>query len=92
MGYYINPENMTKEEFLYTNATPIRHYDRKFNAKESGKFTICLVFNSFFTAAAVCFSENEFKEFNTDDGRAKLWYEIDIDKLIGVVAGIENII
>ena len=75
MGYYINPKDMSKEEFLIRkghilDGAPTVH-------EADGRTAVCLVNNGPFTAAAIVFSPNELKEFtNPQDRRPKLWYMV----------------
>ena len=75
MGYYINPKDMSKEEFLVRKGTIL---DQAPNVHEAdGRTAVCLVNNGLFTAAGICFSANKLKEFtDTQDHRPKNWYMV----------------
>ena len=72
MGYYVNPKDQSKGEFL-------AKYPRFFSAPQwplpEGQTAVCLVNNSLFTAAGICHSEAELNSFNEPgDYRPKLWF------------------
>ena len=75
MGYYINPEDMSKEEFLVRKGlildeAPVVH-------EADDRTAVCLVNNGGFTAAGICFSADELVEFtNPKDYRPKRWYMV----------------
>lgn len=82
MGIYINPENMSKENWLAEHATrgpseimpnietiPVKHR------------RVCVVDNGAFTAAGVAFDEDEAAAFNYFDGRPKFWFIVPDEKL-----------
>ena len=75
MGYYINPKDMSKEEFLVRKGYIL---DQAPNTHEAdGRTAVCLVDNGAFTAAAITFSPDELKEFtNPKDYRPKRWYMV----------------
>lgn len=77
MGFYINPEGITKERWLDENAKPISVPINMeiFKNKASDEIPLCLVDNGAFTALGVCFNPNEMMVFNdVRDGRIKFWY------------------
>ncbi|KKN15049.1 hypothetical protein LCGC14_0989820 [marine sediment metagenome] len=82
MGFYINPPNGAKEDWLHERGEPF------FNPKwppSPGKSIVCLVFNPSFSAAAVAFSEEEFDVFNdVQDPRVKLWYQVPTDAVVAI--------
>jgi hypothetical protein len=81
MGAYINPENMTKEEWLANNGQLIAYPPEKFD-EMPGKLAVCLVDNGAFTAAGIAFDERELQAFTHPDGRPKKWYWVDKEKLM----------
>jgi len=80
MGIYINPKDMTKEEWLD------EHSDSSFNpfedtiewpSSEANWLPVALIDNGPFTAAAVCYCYDEFYIFSNDrSGRDITWYKI----------------
>lgn len=89
MGAYINPPNMTKEQWLQENAEmmpdPPHYVDRR-----TGLAAVCLVHNvegentALFTgtAAAIAYSRDEFiRFFRPGDLRDKEWFIAPISKL-----------
>ena len=77
MGYYINPTDMSKEQWLAGNGFKISGRDIKMNGFEnirSNELPVCLVDNGPFTAAAIAYNQQEFDEFMKPDGRGKTWY------------------
>lgn len=86
MGLYINPNNMSKEQWLNQNGTPIAG-KAEWNP-ESGNLPVCLVDNGMFTAAGICFSYGELQAFSSPkDARPKKWYSVGVDKLDAVTEG-----
>ena len=75
MGYYIDPEDMSKEEFLVRKGlildeAPVVH-------EADDRTAVCLINNGPFTAAGIMFSKNELAEFtNPKDYRPKQWYMV----------------
>lgn len=65
MGCYINPENMTKEEWLEKNAQELKTSNMagSFSWEDKSKRLIILVDNGPFTAAAVLYSQREAQHF-----------------------------
>ena len=81
MGYYIEGcEGKTKVGWLEANTTIIplaivtaddwEYEDKKDNV------LICLINNGPFLAAGIAYSLQEFKCFNTPDGREKIWFSV----------------
>lgn len=86
MGYYINPSDMSKEQFLEENGHLITA--RRVEDVLSGKlfdglcFPVCLVSNGAFTAAGIVYCSEEAKDFQgKDDPRPKIWYAVPKSKL-----------
>lgn len=74
MGYYINPPDMSKEQFLQKHGTPINPNDYQFNEE---KLPVCLVDNGWMTAAGIAPDARELAVFNDPaDARPKLWFEV----------------
>lgn len=73
MGCYINPPDMSKEEWLVRNGKPFLGPAKI----TQDTVPVCLVDNGIFTAAGVGFSEEEVEEFNnSSDRRPKTWYTV----------------
>lgn len=84
MGAYVNPENMSKEDWLNKNAAeflaPIA-----WNLIIKGYLPIVLLQNPGFSAAAIAFSPEEYSVFtNPDDLRPKRYFYAIIEKLHSV--------
>lgn len=80
MGYYINPKEGTKEEWLMHNA--IRELSPAevdlFDFFDGGEeLPVCLVDNGTFTAAGIAYDLEELAAFRREDGRPKRWFLID---------------
>lgn len=78
MGYYINPRDISKEDWLVINgeltAGPCEITETH--------MPVCLVNNGPFNAAAVGYSKNEVDAFNQPtDHRSKLWFKVPIAAL-----------
>jgi hypothetical protein len=83
MGYYVNPKNVSKEKWLSDNAggDHISTTAPKWEKVPSSSLPVCLVDNFGFTAAAICYSPEELREFAREDGRPKVWCIVEIEKL-----------
>lgn len=81
MGLYINPPDMTKEDWLLANASAIVPPPKAFDDRPGERY-VCHVNNGPFTAAAIAFNQRELKEFTrADDRRPKQWYSVPIERL-----------
>lgn len=79
MGYYINPEDCSKEEWLIVNAQRLANpqgFDFSGN-----KLPVVLVNNGPFTAAGIAYDKRELDAFLYPDHRKKIWYEVEKEKL-----------
>ena len=100
MGYYINPPEGTKEEWLENNGLEVMgpawallatNFPGLMNHLEGRGVYVCLVDNGPFTAAAVAYSEAEFNAFNhPSDYRPKKWYVVPRRDVIGVCPDVEE--
>jgi hypothetical protein len=76
MGYYINPHNETKEEFLGRVGTLVPVAPTWAEIPTDSNLVI-LLHNRSFTAAAILFDEKEFNEFmDPDDTRRREYYYV----------------
>lgn len=78
MGFYINPERTvwgTREDWLTVFGEPV---PAPTWPPEPGIVLVCLVDNGPFTAAAVAYCEQEFKEFlpSQNDPRSRTWFAV----------------
>ena len=92
MGFYINPKEMEKEDWLERHGRcvgfvgegsppPFRTFI------ERGEVPVVLVWNVFptgsFTAAGVAYSEEEYKLFTSpSDRRSRKVYAVPVDKIV----------
>lgn len=75
MGYYINPKQGTKEEWLAANATPITREEAAAFDFTSDLLPICLVDNYIFTAAGIAYDPQERNRFLHDlSARPRRWF------------------
>ena len=77
MGYYINPSDKSKEQWLVENGFPVSLWDLKttgFENLKASELPVCLIDNGWMTAAGICYDEAEFNEFSRNDGRPKRWF------------------
>ena len=78
MGYYVNPPKGSKGAWLEENSAvvstkPLGNFQ---SYRDAGCIPVCHVDNIAFSAAGVCYSEAEFLEWKTPDGRHKEWYSV----------------
>lgn len=77
MGYYINPKDMSKEEWLAENGVPVSARDLQvtgFEYLKPAELPVCLVDNGWMTAAGIAYCDEEMQEFLRPDGRPKQWF------------------
>ncbi len=80
MGLYINPHDMSKEEWLEHYGTEVLYPPSHF--REGNKILCILVSNPGFTAAAICFNDGERLAFTSpSDYRSKRYYMVPINDL-----------
>lgn len=80
MGYYINPEKETKEEFLKREGIEVEKLS--WDEVPEGHLPVVLCYNPLFTAAGIAFSLNELKAFtDPSDTRKKKYYYVEKTKL-----------
>ncbi len=82
MGFYVNPSNASKEEFLRQKGVAVPR-TFKWADKPKGSLPVVLVDNGHFTAAAICYSEQEYTGFIApSDRRPKEVYIVKVDDLV----------
>ena len=75
MGSYINPPNMSKEQWLSLNAIRINPKEVIEHNLRDGMLAVCLIDNIGFTAAAILYNISETIAFLKDDsGRPKQFF------------------
>jgi hypothetical protein len=84
MGYYINKDSKGNDlpasgkfDTLVKSGDAKPAFPTPFSEIPSGKALLCIVDNGMFDAVAYAYSEAELKYFLKDDGRDKLWLEMD---------------
>lgn len=75
MGYYINPKDKTKEQFLQEHGQSFLGDPSQYDTT-GYSLLVCLVDNGMFSAAGIAYDKREAIEFNRPDGRRKSWYEV----------------
>jgi hypothetical protein len=86
MGAYINPPDMSKEEWLLHYAQAIEHTP-EWHECPDGNLPVCLVHNGNWTAAGIAFDEQELKRFQySGDHREKEWFFAPVRGLLAVSA------
>ncbi len=82
MGYYINPPDMSKEQFLDQNGRVIKRDEVMNFDFNSNELPVCLVDNGWMPAAVIAYNERERDAFaDPDDRRPKFWYAVSVDLL-----------
>lgn len=88
MGYYINPKDMSKEEWLAVHGVEVPAF-RPFDERPSNALPVCLVNNVGlgFTAAGVAYDAREQDHFaDPKDWRPRRYFYADIRDLKDVEA------
>lgn len=83
MGYYLNPKDMSKEQFLDKYGEVCMKPTDFTRTSDSGKeqIIVCWVHNGDFTAAGICVNQDEFDAFMHPDPRTKMWFWVDKELL-----------
>ncbi len=86
MGYYINPPDMSKEEWLAKNGIECAPETAKAHSMKGSTIrVVCLVDNFEFTAAAIAYTDEERDHFFYPDRsgfqRPRKWYLVEVEKL-----------
>ena len=87
MGFYINPKDTTKEAWLEKYGVSLEHFVPDKNCApdpsnpDNTLVVVCWVDNGVFTAAGICYSQDELEAFKYADGREKRWYIVPLKDL-----------
>ena len=82
MGYYINPRDKTKEQYLAACGEELPSCPKWADIPQ-GKVLVCWMNNGWMTAAAIAYSERELGDFNLpSDTRPKKWYLLSIEDAV----------
>lgn len=76
MGYYINPPDKSKEQFLKDHGTRITTGQALAHDFASDSLPICFVNNGAFTAAGIGYDKAEVETFANPDERPKFWFTV----------------
>lgn len=79
MGFYINPPDMTKEQFLVQHGERISGEAARILAsnEQSDNMAVCLMNNGGFTAAGIAYCLQEYNAMShPEDNRSKAWYSV----------------
>lgn len=91
MGAYVNPPGMSKEKWLAENSIPVEGELNWAKLASQGYLPVVLVNNGPFTAAAIAYSEQEFKVFtDPNDRRPKKVFICLVEDLHTVSAELKN--
>lgn len=92
MGAYVNPEGMSKEDWLEKHGNWHPHQPIAWEDVEEGSLPVVLVSNPGFTAAAIGFNKEEYRVFIEPDGRFKEFYTVKIEDLHTVSSELKHYI
>lgn len=82
MGYYINPRDKTKEQYLAACGEELPSCP-KWTDIPQGKVLVCWINNGFMTAAAIAYSERELEDFTRpNDPRPKKWFLLSFEDAV----------
>ena len=82
MGFYINPTDKSKEQFLREHGIPTnRSTVEDWDFKDKTKYPVVWVNNGLFTAAGIAFCPNETKAFCHPCGRDKRYFIVNTEDL-----------
>ena len=79
MGYYINPPDSSKEEWLAQHGTPISSSEAATFIFDGECLPVCLVNNGAFTAAGIAYDPRERDAFIRPDygkQRPRRWFKV----------------
>ena len=84
MGFYINPSNETKEQFLERKGIEVP-LSYAWESVEADMLPVVLVDNRIFTAAGICYCKRELEVFtDPGDARPRRMYLVSISDLLPV--------
>lgn len=88
MGYYINPKNMSKEQWLIENGHEVFAFGTFEEASKDDVLPVVWVDNGASSAAAVAYDARELDDFigNPKDKRPMRYFLVPVDALIEVEA------
>lgn len=90
MGFYIDPKDQTKEDFLRKHGIVCRNIIPTNNAalisNNAGELPeayviVCLMDNGDFTAAGIAYNQDELAAFKNPDGRPKQFWIVELRHL-----------
>jgi hypothetical protein len=83
MGFYIDPSDRSKEDFLAENGTLIHENEAKTVLANGSNIPVCLVDNQAFTAALIAYSSGEIDAITDPrDYRPKMWFSVPRENLV----------
>lgn len=93
MGYYINPEEGTKEEWLEKYGEKLEKAPEEYWDKKKNTIAVILVKNPGFTAAAIAYKQEELVYFRDTtpaegDYRPRIWFMVPVDLLKPFMKGL----
>lgn len=80
MGWYLNPTEITKHEFVEQHAQKVSYYGQRLNDIPEDKVLLCMLFNGGFEALGVGVNDAELKQWALsapEDRRRRDYYLID---------------
>lgn len=90
MGYYIDPHDQSKEDWLAENGREIKPSDAKAILVDFQELPVCLADNGGWTVAAVCYDSREIDRLISGmSGRRNWWYAAPREKLFEVCPGLK---
>jgi len=85
MGYYVDPDNCSKEAFLIGHGIEIPSKTLDWDSVPKGCLPVVLVNNGLFTAAGIAYSPDELQAFtNPTDRRPRRIFVVEIEDLLRV--------
>lgn len=90
MGAYINPNGVSKQDWLEAHGIEMTENDCLEEADYTATMPVCLVNNGAFLAAAVGYKLEEAKYFAEPDGRPKQWFLVKVADLHEVSPELSN--